>query len=120
MDGVRYVDYSTGKISYNPLTWQDEGGNFLTLSPAFPNAKPDGNPYKRKLTGELTDEAIQFAYRHVNTSLNVVFFDGHCENLEEEISRDAAYYFPSGSRMRLLSGLPYGYTSGYTIGNYIP
>ncbi|QNN21341.1 prepilin-type N-terminal cleavage/methylation domain-containing protein [Planctomycetales bacterium ZRK34] len=115
MDGVRYVRYSNGSISYNTFVFQDEGGNFMTHSPAFPNYETggEGNPYRRDTTGILYPEAEEFAYRHVDQSLNVVMFDGHTENLLEVQSRDATYYFPSKTFVKTtaLAGMPPGYAT---------
>jgi len=98
MDGARYVDYSNKAVTYNAFEWQDEGGNFMTQSPACPDTKSNGSPYKQNPDGSLHKLAKVFAYRHTE-KINVVFFDGHAESLNNEESRPAKYYFPKGTQI---------------------
>ncbi|MBI1367070.1 MAG: prepilin-type N-terminal cleavage/methylation domain-containing protein [Planctomycetes bacterium] len=118
MDGARYVQYGNGVISYNTFVWQNDGGNFMNFSPAVPKLNSDGDPYKRVTdTGPLTDTAERFAYRHVNSSINGVYFDGHAANIEEKDSRDPAMYWPSKSRVILTNAF---YSTQYAIGATLP
>jgi prepilin-type N-terminal cleavage/methylation domain-containing protein/prepilin-type processing-associated H-X9-DG protein len=97
MDGARYVNYSSGQVSYNSFPWQDDGGNFMSYGPAFAHVKSNGSPYQQ--SGDEPHElAKEFAYRHQD-KINAAYFDGHAETLDNKASRNVNLYFPAGSEI---------------------
>ena len=98
MDGTRYMEGN--EITYNGYPWQDEGGNFMTSSPAIANG---GDPYQYESNSNTpTDNSVRYAYRH-NMALNAVFFDGHGANMKPDEATNLDLYFPSGSEVRSLA-----------------
>lgn len=96
MDGVRFVDSSSGEITYNTLNRQIQGGNWGTWSPALSRLINNGNPYKVTTPAQKLNSR-RFAYRHAGENLNALFLDGHASSLTDADSRDVNLYFPSGS-----------------------
>lgn len=99
MDGARYYHPVNG-TSFNDLSYQNDGGNFMITGPVFPRG---GDPFlidRPDLTNPnswtLTEVAERLAYRH-NKRINVVFMDGHCETLDMIESLKPTYYFPKGT-----------------------
>lgn len=94
-DGTRFM--SGDQISFNGLTYQDSGGNFMTAGPAIGEG---GDPFQYEGTSlEPTENSKRFAYRH-NVALNGVFFDGHGENMKPQEAVDLDKYFPTNSQVR--------------------
>ena len=109
MDGSRYVKEENGHevVDFNldastlafPVV-------HMTHSPClrvYPQDK--GNPYKFassvRSSGqrELHPLAVKYAYRHLDETLNMAFFDGHVGPYGNEESRPVRYWFPSGSKV---------------------
>lgn len=94
-DGTRFVTGS--EISFNGITYQDSGGNFMTAGPAIGEG---GDPFKYESDNKTpTVDSLRFAYRH-NGSVNSVYCDGHGENMSPDEAIDLHKYFPSGSTVR--------------------
>ena len=104
-EGSRYID-SNGRISFNRDGGSAYGGNFMNRSPLLNVEYPNnGNPYKFSTYPNLHSDSARYAYRHLNESMNMVFFDGHAENKTSLDSRRAAYWVPSGSKVVSLNGI---------------
>jgi len=102
LDGVRYYNSGSGKMSFNPFTKQIQGGNYMTWGPPY-SQQIGGDPHKWNISrNELETYAVEYAYRHPGQSLNLAFFDGHAENAAPEDSFNPDWYMPRGSK------LPYG------------
>jgi prepilin-type processing-associated H-X9-DG protein len=100
-EGSRYLD-DDGRVSFNTDAGSAFGGNFMNRSPTL-NVfyQASGNPYKFAASGppKLHPDSAKYAYRHVNDTLNAVFFDGHVVNLDNLASRKVSYWFPSKSKV---------------------
>jgi len=96
-EGSRYLDES-GQVSFNTDQGSAYGGNFMNRSPTL-NCFYQGNgePYKFIAYPKLHPQAAKYAYRHVNDTINAVFFDGHVTNMDSIASRKVSYWFPSKS-----------------------
>lgn len=99
MDGARYVA-ADGKISLNGFERQVVGGNFMEQGPTMGHSNgpffytdATGQPLT---TGATANWAERFGYRH-SGGFNVVFFDGHGENLKPTEAVKVDYWFPTGS-----------------------
>ena len=103
MDGARYVNASSGKITFNAHPKQYDGGNFASWGPGLSAVVRNGNPYKRQ-TEQQIENSKKFAYRH-NDRVNAVFFDGHGSSLNEEEAQRIDHYFPTGSIINSTSKL---------------
>ena len=104
LDGTRYVQADDYQISFNWDRAQVRGGNFMVAGPAtVDDSSNGGDPHTLGLddlpTIHENKEAIErFAYRH-NGGMVVSFFDGHAGFMSEEESRNAQYWFPSGTQL---------------------
>jgi len=115
LEGVRYVR-ADGQVSYNDFVWQDEGGNFMTHSPAYGNLRAPGSPHQTTGGIRPTEASLQYAYRH-DSGMNMIFFDGHGERVNNEDSRDTALYFPTGSQVMLITD---AVDTRYSPGDILP
>jgi prepilin-type N-terminal cleavage/methylation domain-containing protein len=103
-DGSRYIDEDTLSASFTvggTAPGPAYGFNFMNRSPAL-NAQFEGNgsPYKMDEDRQLRESATRFGYRHAGNLMVASFLDGHAETLDHEQSRQAKYYFPSGTVIR--------------------
>lgn len=104
MDGARYVRSTPGheyygQISFNIGQGTSWGANFMNRGPGYNCYYQDsGNPYKfaSERSRELHPHSREFSYRH-NGKMGMVFFDGHAGLFDNEESRKASYWFPSGT-----------------------
>ena len=97
MEGARFLNSENPvSLTYNTFVRQLKGGNFMTAGPALSGAVVAGSPHRFNGT-EATAGSREVAYRHSDSSMNVVFFDGHVEQLSDEESLDASLYLPSGT-----------------------
>ncbi|WP_432798034.1 prepilin-type N-terminal cleavage/methylation domain-containing protein [Poriferisphaera sp. WC338] len=98
MEGSRFA--VGDDVTSNDFVRQLRGGNFMTYGPA---ATQTGDPYTfvNPYTDQKADEyGRKYAYRHANETMNMVFFDGHAENIAAPDSVNLGFYWPSGSRIR--------------------
>lgn len=101
MDGARYYDDETDQTSFNDLTYQNDGGNFMLTGPVYNRS---GDPYLLDIpdidpeSWSLTEPALRLAYRH-RGRINAVFMDGHCETMDLLESLDETYYFPRNTEV---------------------
>ncbi|MEQ9454758.1 MAG: prepilin-type N-terminal cleavage/methylation domain-containing protein [Phycisphaeraceae bacterium] len=95
LDGARFLN-SSGEMTFNGITRQLQGGNFMVGGPAF--GDPGGSPYKYEnfQQNEPTELSRRYAFRH-NGQLNSVFFDGHAELLTMEKATTVDHFLPSGA-----------------------
>ena len=99
VEGARYV--GSGKISFNNLRYQIQGGNFMIAAPI--KAQPD-TPYDLptdgtgNFTGKPSPSNVNYAWRH-GGKMNLAFFDGHVELRDAAETVNWALYFPPGARM---------------------
>ncbi|MEM9418053.1 MAG: hypothetical protein AAGA25_03220 [Planctomycetota bacterium] len=104
-DGVRYVDASTGEVTFNSAAKQIDGGNFASWGPSMAGVIFNGNPYKRGNDQQILNSE-RFAYRHgANDAMNALFYDGHGETMNIEESRRVEHGFPTGSIVRNTANL---------------
>ncbi|QQE13655.1 prepilin-type N-terminal cleavage/methylation domain-containing protein [Planctomycetota bacterium] len=103
LDGARYVDNSSGEVTFNAFPRQFDGGNYASWGPAMSRVVRNGNPYKR-VTDQEQMNAEKFAYRH-NGAVNAAFFDGHGESMTPEEAERVEHYFPGGSKVLNTSNL---------------
>lgn len=96
MDGARYYDRTSKKLSFNTFPSGIDGHNYGTYGPG--NARHNGSPYYNTGQG-VTDVGREFGYRH-SEATNAVFFDGHASTMGFEESLDSKMYYPSGSIIR--------------------
>jgi prepilin-type processing-associated H-X9-DG protein len=95
MEGARYitaVSRNSYQISFNAFPRQIQGGNFMLYGPATPLP---GDPFSAMLSCE---EKQKYAYRHRN-KMNVIFFDGHIEDMDVMTSTDVRFWLPSGTKI---------------------
>lgn len=104
LDGTRYVRSSDYQVSFAWDRAHIRGGNFMVAGPAtVDDSSNGGDPHTLALDDLPTirkhREAIErFAYRH-DGGMVVSFFDGHARFMSEEDSRNATYWFPSGTQL---------------------
>ena len=91
MEGARYIDSEGTEVTFNAFPYQDDGGNFAMFGAATPLK---GDPF-------YLDANKPYAYRHIDGSMNLSFYDGHCESVNEDSSaaRDIHKYFPTGFKV---------------------
>jgi prepilin-type N-terminal cleavage/methylation domain-containing protein/prepilin-type processing-associated H-X9-DG protein len=98
-EGSRYID-ADGRVSFNADWGSAFGGNFMNRSPVLNVIyQGNGSPYKFSTYPKLHPHSAKYAYRHVNDTLNAVFFDGHVKNLDNLASRKISYWYPKGSKV---------------------
>tara|TARA_R110002111_G_scaffold112773_2_gene172606 strand:+ start:231 stop:1193 length:963 start_codon:yes stop_codon:yes gene_type:complete len=94
--------WENGDLSYNGLQRQIQGGNFMEYGPAMEWRK---GPFVYDTDGTPTEDAERLAFRH-SVGLNVVYFDGHGENMKASEAYPGAAnftletyepWFPTGS-----------------------
>jgi len=106
LDGARFVDRSSGEITFNGFARQEEGGNFALHGPVVSQIESGnsgiGSPYLWETESDKTNSR-RFGYRHSNDTLNAVHFDGHGENFTVERSKRVEWYWPSGSTINNMS-----------------
>lgn len=102
MDGARFISPDGGgvKISLNGFARQVVGGNFMEQGPTLGHTNGPffytdtaGQPLT---TGSTAGWAERFGYRH-SGGFNVVFFDGHGENMKPSEAVAVDLWFPTGS-----------------------
>ncbi len=103
-EGAQDVDRNNANapLSFNgqkEAFWR--GNNYTSNGPAV--AKYNGSPHFRASDGSLSDMAERFAYRH-DGMMNLTFFDGHVETMDDEASRHVQMHAPRGSRIENASG----------------
>lgn len=96
MEGARYVDASSGDVTFNGIVRQVGGGNWASFGPGLSVLVNNGNPYKFA-NEQQQQNARRFAYRHGNDSMNAGFLDGHGESMTQEDSRKIDLWVPGGS-----------------------
>ncbi|MGB1126723.1 MAG: prepilin-type N-terminal cleavage/methylation domain-containing protein [Phycisphaeraceae bacterium] len=96
MEGARYVNASSGEITFNGAEKQIDGGNWASHGPGLSVLVNNGNPYKWG-NEQQQQNARRFAYRHKNDVMNIGFLDGHGEAQNQAESRKVDQWFPSGS-----------------------
>jgi prepilin-type processing-associated H-X9-DG protein/prepilin-type N-terminal cleavage/methylation domain-containing protein len=108
VEGARYVETQGSgtfdavgfKTTFNPIRYQDEGGNFMIGGPVRPwegtGYQLGGGAYTSK---KLSPAARTHAWRHTG-KMNLAFFDGHVELRTPSESIQADLYFPKGSILR--------------------
>ncbi len=96
MEGARFLSsINPLQLTYNSFERQIRGGNFMTPGPIL--WQINGSPH-RFINGTEADAAsVEVAYRHADSSMNVVFFDGHVEQLSDEESLASELYLPTGT-----------------------
>jgi hypothetical protein len=100
-EGNRFWDSGNKQLSFNGLTRQIQGGNFMEYGPAV--GWNDG-PFVFDSAGEPTEDTIRLAFRH-NRSQNNVFFDGHGASMDVLVAHPIGSFtletfepwFPSGA-----------------------
>lgn len=100
LDGARYVD-SQGRISFNVDRGSNYGANFINRGPTLNVYYPsNGNPYKMISTNNrnLHPHSEKFTYRH-SGRIMMSMLDGSAAGYDNDESRVASYYFPSGSKV---------------------
>ena len=104
MDGSRYVNATTGVITFNSSAKQIDGGNYSNWGPSMSKVVTNGEPYKR-LDETQIQNSRRFAYRHQAETMNAVYFDGHAATLNVEQSQRVEPFFPTGSTVMNTSNL---------------
>ena len=111
-EGTRFVN-SNGERSFNADDDDAFGDTFMGRGPTINiNFDTNGNPHRYKEgtfsratgRGELNDTVAQYTFRHGNEAMTMGFFDGHADVFEEQETRFAKFYFPSGSIVRSTNG----------------
>ncbi len=99
-DGFLYYD-SEGS-EFDARIWTDPGSTYPSCFGNFVDSGPirkDSIAYGEKGGGNEPDGAqIKLTYRH-GSRMNVTFFDGHGEVMEQKESRNPIYWYPSGSTL---------------------
>ena len=97
IEGARYYTASTGEVSFNDAEAQDSGGNWMMAGPFFSNS---GDPMKINWTNHsdistytLDEATAELAFRHAN-KMDVMFFDGHADQLGLKDACNARLYLP--------------------------
>ena len=91
------LDYSTA-VNTTGLSGSPQG-NFASVGPYFSRqGEPSGMGGLRRLeTGEPAQHFKDLFLRHAADTMNVVFFDGHVESLDQREIADPSLYAPEGS-----------------------
>ena len=126
MEGTRYLD-DTGRISFNGIRYQEDGGNFIVSGPHF--AFGDGSPYqvdfdivgdgrRTSIEGVAMASASEgTAYRH-NLQMSQTFFDGHIEMADFRTSwQNPGRYVPAGTEI-ITDGILYVQQFGDATDSY--
>ncbi len=93
LEGARY--YNGAEVSLNNVQRQIAGGNFMLYGPPTPMG---GDPHRPNNDLTLRPENTDYAWRH-DESMNLLFYDGHCENMNAVESMKTSYYWPTGSEI---------------------
>jgi prepilin-type N-terminal cleavage/methylation domain-containing protein len=96
LEGARYVDKTSGVVTYNNFVKQVGGGNWMVIGPGLGSLVSNGEPYRYGTAQEKLN-AKKVAYRHASETLNTLFADAHVKTLSRAQSLKVDYWFPSGS-----------------------
>src|SRR5262249_28120849 len=126
-EGARYLDTSFGPTAMDYSTVIDTSGligtpqgNFTSRGPAFTNSS--GEAYTRDAQERPTQIYKMISLRHKDR-MNVAFFDGHVELLNDREVSKGQYFAPKGSRVMNQNGLALNIVAGkvqWRIGMIIP
>lgn len=95
VEGTRYVEGDLSTISISDNLSPENGGSMMVQGLIAPSAhdphrfNPMANP---RVYTKANKEA---AWRHLDDSMNLCFFDGHCESASLEESLRYEWFFPS-------------------------
>ncbi len=96
-DGTRYLEgsgQSGGVLDFDTDPTPRWYGSFLESSPVY----IDSTAYGRTDNGQNPADRYKLSFRHPNTSINVVMFDGSARYMKStEAYQNPALWYPSGS-----------------------